>query len=232
MKRIQPKTMLVITKILEKRIFSQRMIWRDCNDITKISIGHVNRVFKDLMKNGFVKKRSKLAIKYGLDIPDVKNTTDTGNRSPIYYLNDPIGLLKYISYLRSMNDLLIFETKINASRENIMEKFGKMGVIFCLGSSIERYSAYFKPDDVSFYSLEPDIVQDILATSASGDTYIRCYEPDHLRSINKEDLGKLFVPDQYGSFSTGEVQTVIDMFCDGKGTYTKTILEKIWGVHI
>lgn len=224
--------MLVITKILEKRIFSQRMIWRDCNEITKISIGHVNKVFKDMMRHGFVKKRSKLTIKYGINIPDVNNTTDTGKRSPTYYLNDPIGLLKYISYFRSMNDLLIFETKVNASREKIMKEVEKKGVIFCLGSSIERYSAYFNPDDVSFYSLEPDLVQEFLATSASGDTYIRCYKPDHLKSINKDDLGKLFVPDQDMSFSTGEVQTVIDMFCDGKGIYTKTILKKIWGVHI
>lgn len=231
MKRIPQKTLFIITKILEKRIFSQKSIWRECNRSIKVSFGQVNNVFHELIENDFVKERSKLEIKYGINRYD-NIKIENEYKEPKYYLNDPAGLLNYISLFRSMKDLKIFELSLDASTDTILNEMKKMDMILCLGSALERYSSYYRPDEISVYSYDPERIFDHARTARQGKTRITCYEIDFIDEIDEEVLNENFNKNKEGIYFTSKVQTVIDMFCDNKGAYTKPILEKYWGVKI
>ncbi|MBN1539142.1 MAG: hypothetical protein JW939_03285 [Candidatus Thermoplasmatota archaeon] len=231
MKKIQPKTFIVMNQVLEKKVFSQRMIWRSCNNITDVSIGQVNKVFNELIKNNFVKELSKLEMRYGIKrYIDVDLSEE--KRYPKYYLQDPIGLLKYISLFRSMNDLRVFESSVHAKKDQVIEELGKQGVIFSLGTAMEKTSSYYRSDEITFYSNAPDIIISNMRNAIHGDTKLVCFKMDFLDNIHDVCSDGFFRKDDDGVIYTGEVQTVIDMFCDGKSMYTKPLLERIWGVSI
>ena len=220
MKHIQPKTLQIILSVLSAGRFSQRGIWRLCNKEGKISIGHVNNVINDLLRKGFVERVWKHRMagtleKAGL-YGDNRSDLDMGRAN--YALTDPVGLLRFISFFRSMGELRTFTVSVDASEEKIINELAKKGVIFCLGTAMERYSAYYRTDEVSFYSREPETMHKYLRTAKEGFTKVSCYEIDYVQ-------GKI-------SGHTTRVQTVVDMFCDGKGVYTKPLLRKLWGVEI
>ncbi|MBN1389119.1 MAG: hypothetical protein JXA22_00595 [Candidatus Thermoplasmatota archaeon] len=211
-------------------MFSQRMIWRSCNEITDISIGQVNKVFNELIKNNFVKKRSKIEMRFGMDRYDNVDMSKE-KRSPKYYLQDPIGLLKYISLFRSMDDLRFFELNVDANKDNVIDELKKYQVVFSLGTAMDKISSYYRPDEITFYSDVPEKIIEDMKNAVHGHTKMICYRVDFLENIGEGCFDGIFRKDDDIRY-TGEVQTVIDMFCDGKSAYTKTLLEKIWGVRI
>ncbi len=220
MKHIQPKTLQIMLAVLSTGRFSQRGIWRLCNKKRNVSIGHVNGVINDLRRKGFVERmwRSGMANVmesaglFGEDREDF----DMGRAS--YVLADPVGLLRFIALFRSMSELRLFTISVDAREDEIIKTLSKKDAILCLGTAMERYSAYYRPDEVSFYSGEPEAMHRYLRTAKKGLTKVSCYKIDHVQ-------GKI------GGCTT-KVQTVVDMFCDGKGVYTKPLLRELWSVEI
>lgn len=220
MKHIQPKTLQIMVAVLSTGRFSQRGIWRLCNRQGTVSIGQVNKVVKDLQQKGFVERLWKSPIAETMEMagPIGEDWEDFNMGRANYALTDPIGLLRFISLFRSMRELRLFTISVEASEEKIIKELLKKDAIICLGTAMERYSAYYRPDEVSFYSGKPEAIYKYLRTAKGGFTKVSCYKIDYVQ-------GKTGGP-------TTDVQTVVDMFCDGKGVYTKPLLRKFWGVDI
>lgn len=226
MKRIQPKTLLILNQVLERKAFSQKDILRSCNRIDHLSIGMVNRVINDMISKRYIAKISKWERDHLVDQPLVENGKRSSRR-PKYYLKDPMGLLAYISIFRSMEDLLIFDIGVDATKQAIREEMKRFDIVYCLGSAMGSTSTYFRSDDVSFYSFEHEGIRDHLKTAKPGRMRIRCYRLDLVNELNKDN--PIFKIDD-SCLRTSDVQTVIDMFCDGKSAYTKPLLNKLWGI--
>jgi len=134
-----------------------------------------------------------------------------------------LGLLRYVALFRSMNELRVFGLNLAAKESDIIAELGGRGAVFCLGTAMERYAAYYRPGEVSFYADDWEAIKKYLDTAQPGNTTVCCYGPverDPLSVINDEIA------------FTAKVQTVIDMFCDGKGAYTKPLLRELWGVDM
>ena len=222
--------------ILSTVTFSQRMIWRLCNNTNKISVGQVNKVVNELYRKGFVEElfRRKRLIELEKERPIAKiiENFDQGNAS--YSLSDPIGLLRYISLFRSMDELRTFTLSVDASEEDVIRELSKKKVIFCLGTAQQRFTPYFRSGEISFYSNDPEGMYNFLKTAKKGNTKLSCYRIDYLRNVDniKSVMDFLFAQKEGKDRFTTKVQTVTDMFCDGKGVYTKPLLGELWGVEI
>jgi len=235
MKYLQPKTLQIMLAALSRRRFSQRGLWKICNLTKKVSLGHVNNVIKDLQRNGFIERmwRNRVYEVMGEAGFIGDDTSEIMGRAN-YMLVDPVGLLRYISMFRSMNDLRLFTLSLNASEERIIKELSRKGAIFCLGTAQERYTPYYRPDEVSFYSQNPERLYSFLKTARKGLMKVSCYRIDYVRSTRntKAVLDSFFALRSGNARLTSKVQTVVDMFCDGKGVYTKPLLKGLWGVEI
>lgn len=236
MKHIQPKTLQIMVAVLGAVTFSQRMIWRLCNRTNKISIGQVNKVVNELLVKGFVEElfRRKRVLEFEKRSPigNIIKNFDQGNAS--YRLIDPVGMLRYISLFRSMNELQVFKLSIDASEKDIIKELTKRKVIFCLGTAQQRFTPYFRPEEISFYTIDPERSYEFLKSARTGNSKISCYHIDYIRDLDEitHVVDHLFAEKERRVMFTTKVQTVIDMFCDGKGVYTKPLLKSLWGVEI
>jgi hypothetical protein len=235
MKHLQPKTLQVMVALLNRPDFSQRALWKMCNRTLSISLGQVNKIVMDLEHKGFVEPRFNRP--FLTDQKDRSNKTSKKTVPPAritYRLTDPVGLLHYIAYFRSMKELKAFSVRVGASSEALIKELAKEGVIFCLGTAQSRYSPYFRPDEVSFYSTDIERIHGLLMKAPYGDTKIGCYRIDYAPTTKERAL---LIDDRFaaseGKISyTTKVQTVLDMFCDGKGAYAKPLLNELWGIQL
>jgi hypothetical protein len=156
-----------------------------------------------------------------------------------YLLADPAGLLRSISWFRSMNELRLRSYSVSASSDRVIAELAKKEVVFCLGTAMERYTPYYRPGAVSLY-IYPGREDDILGylqTAKQGGTKVDCYRVDYVKPGMGRDMDgmlidSLFARRQKQVGYTTMVQTVIDMFCDGAGVYAKPLLKKLWGIEI
>lgn len=239
MKHIQPKTYQIIVAILTTRKFSQRGLWRFCNSKQRISIGQINKVVTELQQRGFIERlwrtpASEAMVELGFIGED---TLDFDMGRANYILTDPVGLLRYISLFRSMSELHSFTLNVDASEERVIAKLSRQDAVFCLGTAQEQYTPYYRSDEVSFYSRNPPKIYSFLRRAKHGQTKVSCYSIDYIRVRDKglnifQLLDSLFAHESEGIKITTKVQTVVDMFCDGKSAYTKPLLKSLWGVEI
>jgi hypothetical protein len=133
-----------------------------------------------------------------------------------------------------MKELRAFSVRVDATSEAVIEELEKEGVIFCLGTAQSRYSSYYRPDEISFYALDPERLLGIFSNASYGDTKIGCYHIDYVRTVQDRTslLDTRFAMNEGSISLTTKVQTVVDMFCDGKGAYAKPLLKELWGVQI
>ena len=235
MKHLQPKTLQIMVAVLTNPSFSQRIIRKICNGTNPISLGHVNKVIMDLERKGFVEPI--LNRSYFNSISNKKDEESKKGQASsrlTYRLSDPVGLLRYIAYFRSMKELRAFSVRVDATSEAVIEEMAKEGVIFCLGTAQARYSPYYGPDEISFYALDPERLLRIFSNASYGDNRIGCYRIDYVRTIQDRAslLDTRFAMTEGSISLTTKVQTVVDMFCDGKGAYAKPLLKELWGVQI
>jgi hypothetical protein len=218
MKLVAPKTMSVLVHILDIKEFTQRELWSErCKH--KIALGQVNKVVQWLETNAFVQR------KHGK-----------------YVLTNPTGLLRAISLFRSMNDLRVFSASIDMSKEKVISYLQKKDIVFCLGTALEKYSSYFRSDEISYYALEHLDIQSKLSSQKEGLTRVSGYNIDYvkirdpkipnLNALTRDFLDAFFISELDKTRYTSRVQTVVDLFCDGKAYYTKELLKEHWGVEL
>jgi hypothetical protein len=236
LKHLQPQTLQVLLAILSNRRFSQRGIWAICKRSRPISLGQVNKVVMYLERKGFVQNVNKNPMTMLLSKTDTRDF-DIGHGK--YAVVDPVGLVRFISMFRSMAELKIQTIFVDAPEQRIIKELSKEDVVFCLGTAMERYTQYYRPAEISLYIYpgKEETVSRLLGTARTGSIRIDCYKVDYIRYLGNENVKKriidsLFALELKGIQSTTMVQTVVDMFCDGKAVFTKPLLKKLWGVEI
>ena len=225
MQHLQKKTMLIMLSVLHFTQFSQSGLHKVITDLSRlgvndrpVSLAFVNKVVMDLERKGYVVSASR-----GVVVPYTSGRSTPGQTR--YHLQDPLGLLRYIALFRRMDELRRFTLKVDADEDTITETLVRSGAVFCLGSAQSRYSAYFRPDGIEFYHADPDGLLSELRSARPGKSVLRCY------SFDFDPLNGFSVDPQEPNYTT-KVQTVVDMFCNNQGAYSKPLLKEIWGMDI
>ncbi|MCJ2564027.1 MAG: hypothetical protein LN417_08075 [Candidatus Thermoplasmatota archaeon] len=213
-----PKTMRLLLHILTAQEFSQRGLWSEYNKRGSIAIGQVNKVVRWLEGNAFVERRRKG-----------------------YVLTNPTGLVRAMSLFRSMRELRAFSVSVDTSREEVLGMLPSEAIL-CLGTSVERYGSYFRSPETSFYAVDCEALEAEFSRLSEGLTKLSCYRIDFLepdgpasdRSMVsfERQVDSLISRKIDGMRYTSPVQTVLDMFCDGKAHYTKELLKDLWEVDL
>jgi hypothetical protein len=142
-----------------------------------------------------------------------------------------------------------FTLSIDVRKERLISDLARRPVVFCLGTALERYSRFYRADEVSFYAVAGGGLRGVesirrdLATSKEGITRVACYSlPTRIHGRREEvadPRGALKVLESYGfgertedGYITTRPQTVVDLFCDGKAFAARDLLKEIWGVEL
>lgn len=227
MNPVARKTAIILMKVLEMKELTQMTI---VNEIAKVGRGEltasaaqINRVIHWLVQHGYVvikrrgdsrKERIEDRISRGLEL--LKPLEIEGRI--FYELINPLGVLELIAMHRSMASVKKDTFRVSIKKSELIEFLKSRDVVFCLGTALEQYSGYYRPDEISFYAKEDNKMRDYLKSHPGNLLTVSWYDPPDWVLKN-------------GSYTT-EVQTAVDMFCDGKGYYTKDILHKLWGVIV
>ena len=229
-----PTTYRIIIAVLGAKETSQREIARRLG----ISSGQVNNVFRWLEENAFVEGRAS------------SGRSRSGARGDSYVLVNPTGLLRAISLFRQMNGLRRFSTAVAGTKQNLISELRTHRVVFCLGTALERFSEFYRSDEVSFYIIGGNGNQDIeriresLAVRGEGIARATCYAMDMRRhgrraaastdlSGNLDWLRKCGIIERsHEAYFTTKVQTVVDLFCDGRAYAARDLLRELWGVRL
>jgi len=224
---MQKKTLLVICAILHTNVFSQRglqTLINETNNGDHVSLGNVNRVVSELERLKYIQRSPTEMLSEMIEKRPSTFTVDTNRNT--FYLVEPLGLLRYIHMFRTMEDILEFRLKVRSPIEDVTAEMTRQGAALCLGSAQERYSPYFRVGEVSMYHEGPKRLYKYLKTAEAGETVINVYRPQFALSE------KFFIQDDKKERYTTRVQTVIDMFCDDKGAYSKPLLKELWEVEV
>lgn len=249
MNPVARKTMIILMKVLEMKEFTQMTIVnyahlkvralpnlgdisipplkgralppKFVNEVVKTGRGEltasaaqINRVIRWLVQHGYLVIKRRGGI---IDGKPIRAGDVIGGR--IYYeLINPLGILELIAMHRSMASIKKDTFRVSIKKSELIEFLKSRDVVFCLGTALEQYSGYYRPDEISFYAKEDNKMRDYLKSHPGNLLTVSWYDPPAWVLKN-------------GSYTT-EVQTAVDMFCDGKGYYTKDILHKLWGVIV
>jgi len=229
-----PATYRILLTVLARKETSQRELVRNL----KVSLGQVNKVFQWLEENHFV-ERSRAA-----------NRAPRGRAQETYTLTNPTGLLRAISLFRPMSRLRRFTVAVDVRKEELLSDLRKRPVVFCLGTALERFSRFHRSDEISFYALDGKGPQSVgairndLAARKEGITRATCYllptkfhgrrasEPIETKVLLERLMAHGFADRASGGYFTTKVQTVVDLFCDGKAFAARDLLKELWGVEL
>ncbi len=228
-----PTTYRILLAILTRKGASQQELARDLD----VSIGQVNGVVRWLEQGGFVERGR------------AENRTARGRGKEVYLLVNPTGLLRAISLFRSMPSLRKFTMSVDVPKEKLASHLARRPVVFCLGTALERYSQFYRADEISFYAFPGasgmgiEAIHRDLSTSKEGITRATCYSlPTKVHGRREEvadpraALKALqafgFVEKGRDGYFTTWVQTAVDLFCDSKAFATRDLLKELWGVEL
>jgi len=229
-----PTTYGIILAVLASKKTSQREIARRLG----VSVGQVNKVFRWLEENAFVEG------------PAASGEGRTSGRGDSYVLVNPTGLLRAISLFRQMNGLRLFSVAVAGTKQALLSELRSHRVVFCLGTALERFSEFYRSDEVSFYAVGKDGpegadgIRESLSAKGEGIARATCYFLDtrtHGRraAVSADTDGTLdwlresgMIEKSRGGYFTTKVQTVVDLFCDGRAYAARDLLRELWGVRL
>jgi len=221
---------MLLTSLTRKEASHQELA-RDLG----VSIGQVNGVVRWLEQGGFVERGR------------TENRRARGRGKEVYLLSNPTGLLRAISLFRSMPRLRQFTVSVDVPKEKLMSDAARRRVVFCLGTALERYSRFYRADEVSFYAFPGtrgvDAIRRDVTGSKEGITRAACYVlPARVHGRREEiadrretlkDLQAFgFAEKAEDGYFTTRAQTVVDLFCDGKAFAARDLLKEIWGIEL
>ena len=228
-----PATNRVLLAFLARREASQRQIVRDVG----VSLGHVSQIFHWLEENGFAERGRS------------EKRPARGRGKEVYALNNPTGLLRAISLFRPMVRLRQFTLAVDIPKETLVSDLSPRPIVFCLGTALERYSRFYRADDVSIYAfpgggaLGAESLRRDLSNAREGITRVSSYRlPTKMhgrraRGLPEERVLEIlkasgFLAKTQKGFVTTKVQTVVDLFCDGKAFAARDLVKELWGVEL
>ena len=84
-----------------------------------------------------------------------------GPSSGRYELVNPTGLLRAVSYFRTMDRNRVARFDLDISTEQLLSYLEDKDVTFCLDSALGIFDTHFRPDRVCFYAEEHAMIDDI-----------------------------------------------------------------------
>jgi len=229
-----PTTYRILLAILARKESSQRELVRDLG----VSLGQAHAVFRWLEENGFV-ERSRSADRHAI-----------GRAQETYLLTNPTGLLRAISIFRPLSHLRQFSVSVDVRKDRLLKGLQNRSVVFCLGTALERYSRFYRADEVTFYALSrggPDGTESLrrdLVGEREGISRVTCYllptkthgrratEPRQPARILEALMSSGIAEKTSKGYFTTKVQTVVDLFCDAKAFAARDLLKDLWGVTL
>jgi len=229
-----PTTYRILLTVLTREQASQQELARDLD----VSLGQVNAVVRWLEEGGFVERAR------------AEGRTARGRGKEVYLLTNPTGLLRAVSLFRPMARLRQFTVSVDVPKERLVLELARRPVAFCLGTALERYSRFYRADEVSFYAFPGgsrggvETIRRDLSTSREGITRATCYLlPTKVHGRREEEVADAhkaldvlrsigFVEKARDRCFTTRVQTVVDLFCDGKAFAARDLLKEVWGVEL
>lgn len=229
-----PTTYRILVAVLARRESSQRELVRDLG----VSLGQAHVVFRWLEDNGFV-ERSRSPGRRAI-----------GRGQETFLLTNPTGLLRIIGVFRPLSRFREFTVSVGMRKDSLLRELRRRNVVFCLGTALERYSRFYRADEVSFYALSrggPDGSERLrhdLVGRGEGVTRATCYllpPKTHGRRAARvrspDEALDLLVASGIatrarGGYVTTRVQTVVDLFGDGKAFAAKDLLKELWGIEL
>lgn len=229
-----PSTYALLVGMLTRKEATQADLSRHAG----VSAGHANNVLRWLVENQFVEKR--------------RRTYEGSQGRPrlAYALVNPTGLLRIMAVFRPMSDRRLWTCSVDHPPEQILRDLRKRRVVFCLGTALEHFSSYSRADEISCYAIgdagagSAREIRASLAAHRQGIIKVGCYAVDtraHGRRrpvpVSADQvLTKLrrtgIVQRDGGMYWTTRVQTVIDLFCDGRAAAARELLAHLWGVQL
>ena len=220
MRLTSPKTFEVLKWTLKLPTLSQRLIYKNSNKFGDgVSLGQVNHVFQWLEGMGFIDRVKVVRRQRG-----VKDELSSGR----YQMANPTGLLRAISFFRSMDRNLVAKYDLDLKKEELLEYLDGQNITYCLDTALERHDTYIRSDRVCFYATDMNMADDIngeLSSVRQGLTRCEVFLWDFKgldirKPINSED-----------GYTT-PIQTIIDLFCNDRAYYTKELIRNQWGVAL
>lgn len=229
-----PATYRILLALLDRKEVSQR----ELSESLEISPSHVHRVFRWLEDNRFVERGS------------VERRSRRGRSRDVYVLVNPTGLLRTISLFRSMDRLRRFVVAVDVPKERLLADLRRHPVVFCLGTALERFSHFYRPDEISFYAFEGegsegvDSIRREVSAWKEGITRVGCYALEtkthgRRKEVKIEPRDALervrafgYVDKTRRGYFTTKVMTVVDLFCDEKAFAARDLLKELWGVEL
>jgi hypothetical protein len=198
----------LIKYIMHYPYFSQALIVKESG----FSMVKVTNMFEKLESRGFIGKEDGISGPYTSD-PDTMR----------YKITNPPGLLKSIALTRDLKSNLIFESEVDMLKSNVMTYLRATKAVFCLDTALEKYWQGFIGDAVCCYIESPSLITPLrkyFTASSEGITQVRLYRWDPgLDLHNKLNSFKGY---------TTELQTMIDLYCDGRSELAEKLIDKRW----
>lgn len=229
-----PATYRILLAFLDRKEASLRELSREVD----VSLGQASHVFRWLEASGFAERGH------------AEDRTRRGRGREVYLLANPTGLLRAISLFRPMAGLRQFTLSIDLPRKELLSTLSGRPVVFCLGTALEVHSRFYRADEVSFYAFPgrttrgADAIRRDLSAVREGITRASCYLlPTKLHGRREKELtagrGGLDALKAHGflektrmGYVTTKVQTVLDLFCDGRAFAARDLLKELWGVEL
>lgn len=140
-----------------------------------------------------------------------------------YRLVSASALFSLFPYFRNMQDNLVASLSVKADEGRLGKELAERKAVFCGTSALQHYSKYFASPEISIYSSDKKILEELKSTP-SGLTKVNVFKPDMCLEIDTEKKGKLLL--------TGKARTIIDLFCDKKAFAAKELIEREYGERI
>lgn len=152
------------------------------------------------------------------DLEFVERFKDPVDRINNYRVTSPVGLVKFYSNFRRMQDLRV-TVDVDATRKEAMEYYKKNNGIFCLTTAMERYSDYVRDPAIHVY-VEEDYWNEMAEKESEGNIRVNLYVFKPYREDNVVEID--------GVKSTSRLRTLIDLYCDDKAYAAEPLIKQLW----
>jgi len=149
----------------------------------------------------------------------VKRTLSTTKRGKTYEVVSPIGLIRYYSNFRRMENLLLESRELGNNRNEMMQYLNSKGAIFCLATALEFHDEYYRDPAIYAYMPDKSFLENELPDQAKGKVKVFLYGYDVADEIEIKNKIRI----------TPIVRTIIDLFCDNKAYAAEPLIRRMWG---
>lgn len=148
----------------------------------------------------------------------VEKTKDPLHRTMTYNVPSPIGLIKFYSNFRRMQNLRL-TLNMGNDRNAAVEYFKKNNGVFCLTSALEHYTEYVRDPAIHVY-VDEEYWNEMSEKETEGSVRINLYVFKPYREDNVIEINGMKI--------TTRLRTLIDLYCDDKAYAAEPLIKQLW----